>query len=202
MTNLHYSHLLLLMLLLLHEALLWNLWHTHWCNSLRLKGSRVHQVVEHWSSLLWLLLWLLLLLLLLLGCNVHTTGNTIHGFCLTCWLIQGHDAVYGVTWFNSQVKETQTLVESIQIAWEVTTIPCYHPVNNFNNNNNNKGYLFSVIVQLRVVFRKTVVGDISSTWAVVIFRVKWRVIVRWWYLCLWSWFGLVSFVMMWLVVKT
>ena len=33
----------------------------------------------------------------------------------------------------------------------------------------------------------------------VIFRAKWRVGVRWWYLYLWSWFGLVSFVVMWLV---
>ena len=44
--------------------------------------------------------------------------------------------------------------------------------------------------------------QLSTTWAVVIVRVKWRVIVRWWYLCLWSWFWLVSFVVMWLVVKT
>ena len=26
-----------------------------------------------------------------------------------------------------------------------------------------------------------------STWVAVIFRVKWRVFIRWWYLCLWSW---------------
>ena len=38
--------------------------------------------------------------------------------------------------------------------------------------------------------------------SLVIFRVEWRVVARWWYLCLWSWFGLVSFVVMWLVVKT
>ena len=36
---------------------------------------------------------------------------------------------------------------------------------------------------VRVVFRKTVT-DVSTTWAVVIFRVKWRVVVRWWYLCI------------------
>ena len=30
------------------------------------------------------------------------------------------------------------------------------------------------------------VTDVSTTWAVVIFRV--RVVIRWWYLCLWSWF--------------
>ena len=44
--------------------------------------------------------------------------------------------------------------------------------------------------------------DLCNT-AVVIFRVNWRVIVRWWYLilCLWSWFGLVSFVVTWLVIK-
>ena len=40
---------------------------------------------------------------------------------------------------------------------------------------------------------------VSTTWVVVIFRVKWRVFVRWWYLCLWSWFGLVSFVVVWLL---
>ena len=40
--------------------------------------------------------------------------------------------------------------------------------------------------------RLLLVTDVWTTWAVVIFRVKWRVIVRWWYLCLWSWFGLVS----------
>ena len=39
-------------------------------------------------------------------------------------------------------------------------------------------------------------------WALVIFRVKWRVVVRCWYLCLWLWFGLVEFIVMWLVVKT
>ena len=32
--------------------------------------------------------------------------------------------------------------------------------------------------------------DALTTWAVVIFRVKWRVFVRWWCLCLWSCFGL------------
>ena len=46
------------------------------------------------------------------------------------------------------------------------------------------------------------VTGVSTTWAVVIFRVKWRVVVTWRYLCLWSWFGLVSFVAMWLVVET
>ena len=46
------------------------------------------------------------------------------------------------------------------------------------------------------------VTDVSTSWVVVIFGVKWRVVLRWWYLCLWCWFGLVSFVVMWLVVKT
>ena len=41
--------------------------------------------------------------------------------------------------------------------------------------------------------RLLLVTDVSTTWVVVIFRVKWRVIVRWWYLCLWSWSGLVIF---------
>ena len=45
-------------------------------------------------------------------------------------------------------------------------------------------------------------SDVSTTRAAVIFRVKWRVVIRWWYLCLWSWFWLVSFALMWLVVKT
>ena len=50
--------------------------------------------------------------------------------------------------------------------------------------------------------RDLLVTDVSTTWAVVIFRVKWKVFVRWWYLCPWSWFWFVSFVVMWLVVKT
>ena len=42
--------------------------------------------------------------------------------------------------------------------------------------------------------------EISIT--VVIFRVKWRVFISgWWYLCLWLWFWLVSFVVRWLVIK-
>ena len=44
--------------------------------------------------------------------------------------------------------------------------------------------------------RLVLVTDIYTT-----FRVKWRVVVRWWYLCLRLWFGLVSFVVMWLVIK-
>ena len=38
--------------------------------------------------------------------------------------------------------------------------------------------------------------DVWTTWAVVIFRVKRRVVVKWWYLCIWSWFGFVSFIVM------
>ena len=41
----------------------------------------------------------------------------------------------------------------------------------------------------------------QQQWAVVIFRVKSRAFVRWWYLCLWSWFWLVRFLVRWLVVK-
>ena len=45
-------------------------------------------------------------------------------------------------------------------------------------------------------WRLLLVTDVSTTCLVVsIFRVKWR----WWYLCLWSWFGLGSFVMMWYI---
>ena len=52
--------------------------------------------------------------------------------------------------------------------------------------------LYSEIIRVRVVFRKTDVGDwCFDSWAVVIFRVKWTVFIRWWYLCLWSWFSLV-----------
>ena len=42
-------------------------------------------------------------------------------------------------------------------------------------------YLFGMIIWVRVVFRKTVT-DVSTTWAVVIFRVKWRVVIGWWHL--------------------
>ena len=37
-----------------------------------------------------------------------------------------------------------------------------------------------------------------TTWAVVIFRVKWRFFIKWWYLCLWSRFWLVLFSYDWL----
>ena len=41
--------------------------------------------------------------------------------------------------------------------------------------------LSCVIVCVREVFKKTVVGDwCFNCWAVVIFRVKWRVFMRWW----------------------
>ena len=47
-----------------------------------------------------------------------------------------------------------------------------------------------MIVRVKVVLKERLLllTDVSTNWAVVIFRVKWRVVVRWWYLCLWSWF--------------
>ena len=48
-------------------------------------------------------------------------------------------------------------------------------------------HLSCVIVWVTVVFRNTAVGDWCFNYLmVVIFWVKWRVIARWWYLCLWS----------------
>ena len=70
----------------------------------------------------------------------------------------------------------------------------------------NVNSMLVVIVRVRVVFRKAVVvGDWRlTTWAVVIFRVKWNGLVRWWYLCQWSWSWswLVRFVVNRLVRKT